>query len=79
MHLQGATNFRMADLGVYGVAQPTETGLRTILSVLKCQDGVGGLGEKVPGRPVVWFCTREEPVGGSLHSEYRVLLPLTII
>lgn len=63
VHLQGATNFRMADFGVYGVAQPTETGLRTILSVLKCQDGVGSLGERIQGRPVVWFCTREEPVG----------------
>ncbi|KAL8278970.1 hypothetical protein RQP46_008639 [Phenoliferia psychrophenolica] len=52
VHLRGATNFRMAELGVFGVAQPTETGLRTILSVLKSQNG----------RQTVWFCTREEPV-----------------
>ena len=52
VHLRGATNFRMAELGVFGVAQPTETGLRTILSVLKSQKG----------RETVWFCTREEPV-----------------
>lgn len=39
VHLRGATNFRMADsdLGVFGCAQPTETGLRTVLSVLKSQ------------------------------------------
>jgi protein-tyrosine phosphatase len=37
--LQGAPNFRQADvtgLQVYGVAQPTVTGLKTILSVLQC-------------------------------------------
>lgn len=37
--LQGAPNFRQADvpgLQVYGVAQPTTTGLKTILSVLRC-------------------------------------------
>ncbi|PWN31661.1 uncharacterized protein FA14DRAFT_127972 [Meira miltonrushii] len=37
--LQGAPNFRQADvpgLQVYGVAQPTVMGLKTILSVLQC-------------------------------------------
>ncbi|KAK4691706.1 hypothetical protein P7C70_g9288, partial [Phenoliferia sp. Uapishka_3] len=58
VHLRGATNFRMAELGVFGVAQPTELGLRTILTVLK--SGGGGVGGK--GRETVWFCTREEPV-----------------
>lgn len=52
VHLAGATNFRMAELGVFGVAQPTEAGLRTILSVLKSKQG----------RETVWFCTREEPL-----------------
>lgn len=62
--LQGATNFRLADLGVYGVAQPTETGLRTILSVLRSQrKKVGEIDDKGKGRETVWFCTREEPVG----------------
>ncbi|PWN50330.1 hypothetical protein IE53DRAFT_369000 [Violaceomyces palustris] len=39
VHLQGAPNFRKADcsLEVYGVAQPTITGLKTILSVLRAQ------------------------------------------
>ncbi|KAN0063509.1 hypothetical protein ACQY0O_003956 [Thecaphora frezii] len=39
LHLQGAPNFRKADcsLDVYGVAQPTITGLKTILSVLKAR------------------------------------------
>ncbi|EPQ26302.1 uncharacterized protein PFL1_06237 [Pseudozyma flocculosa PF-1] len=39
LHLQGAPNFRKADcsLEVYGVAQPTITGLKTILSVLKAR------------------------------------------
>ncbi|PWY97867.1 hypothetical protein BCV70DRAFT_202357 [Testicularia cyperi] len=39
LHLQGAPNFRKADcsLEVYGVAQPTMTGLKTILSVLKAR------------------------------------------
>ena len=55
----------MSKLGVYGVAQPTETGLRTLLSVLKCRDTVGKLGEKIIGRQVIWCCTREEPVGQS--------------
>jgi protein-tyrosine phosphatase len=39
VHLQGAPNFRQADipgLQVYGVAQPTITGLKTILCVLQC-------------------------------------------
>ncbi|KAJ1604262.1 hypothetical protein NDA14_007583 [Ustilago hordei] len=46
LHLQGAPNFRKADcsLEVYGVAQPTITGLKTILSVLNARptkDAVG--------------------------------------
>lgn len=39
VHLQGAPNFRQAGTGgleVYGVAQPTISGVKTILSVLQC-------------------------------------------
>lgn len=63
VHLRGATNFRMAELGVFGVAQPTELGLRTVLSVLRSQPLVGPDGKgNAKGRECVWFCTREEPV-----------------
>ncbi|KDN52550.1 hypothetical protein K437DRAFT_272412 [Tilletiaria anomala UBC 951] len=49
IHLQGAPNFRKAnvDLGVYGVAQPSITGLKTILSVLGCQPEGSTDGEKL--------------------------------
>lgn len=62
LHLTGATNFRHSELDVYGVAQPTETGLRTVLSLLRSQDTIGPRGERIRGRETVWFCTREEPV-----------------
>lgn len=62
LHLTGATNFRQAELDVYGVAQPTETGLRTVLSMLRSQESPGPRGERRKGRETVWFCTREEPV-----------------
>ncbi|WFD36790.1 hypothetical protein MCUN1_003679 [Malassezia cuniculi] len=54
--LQGAPLFRGAHcgLGVYGVAQPTVLGLKTVLTLLGCAPG----GE----RKCVWVCTREEPV-----------------
>ncbi|KAM0753591.1 hypothetical protein T439DRAFT_322487 [Meredithblackwellia eburnea MCA 4105] len=58
LHLRGAINFRMANLGVFGVAQPTETGLRTILNLLKAKNLPGG---KL-GKELVWVCTREEPL-----------------
>ncbi|MBW0461895.1 hypothetical protein O181_001610 [Austropuccinia psidii MF-1] len=53
-HLQGAPNFRPSVYDIYGTAQPTLAGIKTILAFLKsspqgkCQS--------------VWFCTREEPV-----------------
>ncbi|SGZ32317.1 BQ5605_C040g11854 [Microbotryum silenes-dioicae] len=78
IHLTGADNFRgVDDWGVYGLAQPTETGLRTVLSMLRAQDtlvtptssgsaaGISSLPHlpvKRKGRHVVWFCTREEPI-----------------
>lgn len=39
LHLQGAPNFRKADVPVevYGCAQPTVTGLKGVLSVLQCR------------------------------------------
>jgi hypothetical protein len=59
--LKGAPNFRPAGgEKIYGSAQPSITGLRTVLSVLGCQSNSTGR--------VVWICTREEPViyiGGS--------------
>jgi len=59
--LKGAPNFRPAGQeNIYGSAQPSITGIRTVLSVLGCQPGNSG--------KVVWICTREEPViyiGGS--------------
>lgn len=36
IHLQGATNFRMADLNIFGCAQPTVPGVITILTLLRC-------------------------------------------
>ncbi|KAJ7193929.1 inositol hexakisphosphate-domain-containing protein [Mycena pura] len=59
LNVHGAPNFRaprVANLNVFGVAQPRTQGLRAILSVLQCR----------PGAPnpshVVWFSTREEPI-----------------
>lgn len=54
IHLRGAPNFRTANLGVFGTGQPSLTGVRTILTVLKSHPSAG--------KPSVWFCTREEPV-----------------
>lgn len=60
LNVHGAPNFRaprIGDLNVFGVAQPRTQGLRAILSVLRCR----------PGTPnpshVIWFSTREEPIG----------------
>jgi protein-tyrosine phosphatase len=53
VHLQGAPNFRQADipgLQVYGVAQPTITGLKTILCVLQCSPVVGQRQRPLRGR-----------------------------
>ena len=60
LNVHGAPNFRSPRLGslnVYGVAQPRTQGLRAILSLLRCRPNVPS-----PTR-VVWFCTREEPIG----------------
>lgn len=73
--MQGAPNFRAPDeegLNVYGVAQPTVPGLKSILTILACQpyrpevDGDtrrrGSL--TVPEQSqCIWFSTREETLG----------------
>lgn len=60
LNVHGAPNFRSPRegcLNVFGVAQPRTQGLRGILSVLRCRPNVPG------STHVVWFCTREEPIG----------------
>jgi hypothetical protein len=51
--LQGAPNFRMADLNIFGVAQPTHSGILTILNLMH---------STMDQQRVYWFCTREEPL-----------------
>ncbi|KNF00354.1 hypothetical protein PSTG_06525 [Puccinia striiformis f. sp. tritici PST-78] len=53
-HLQGAPNFRSASYNIFGTAQPTLAGIKTVLAFLKSHP----TGKKNS----VWFCTREEPV-----------------
>ncbi|KAI8143663.1 inositol hexakisphosphate-domain-containing protein [Fennellomyces sp. T-0311] len=55
-HLQGAPNFRVAELGVYGVAQPTVVGLSTILALLNSHP------DSKTKSSCTWFSTREEPL-----------------
>jgi predicted protein tyrosine phosphatase len=57
IHLHGAPNFRMADMNIFGVAQPTISGIRTILTLLRCSPGTS-----YPSPPAVWVNAREEPV-----------------
>ncbi|KAJ3362184.1 hypothetical protein HDU91_003541 [Kappamyces sp. JEL0680] len=56
IHLQGAPNFRMADLNIFGVAQPTLPGIKTILTLLQCNPQVNG------DESAVWISAREEPM-----------------
>ncbi|KAG0151897.1 hypothetical protein CROQUDRAFT_36078 [Cronartium quercuum f. sp. fusiforme G11] len=53
-HLQGAPNFRPAAYNIFGTAQPTLSGIKTVLTFLKAHPTGRG--------SAVWFCTREEPV-----------------
>ncbi|KAJ3046238.1 hypothetical protein HDV00_000050 [Rhizophlyctis rosea] len=55
-YLQGAPNFRMADLNVFGVAQPTVSGISTILTLLNCHPNTEG------EMSTIWFSSREEPI-----------------
>ncbi|KAG2359074.1 inositol hexakisphosphate-domain-containing protein [Suillus spraguei] len=58
LNVHGAPNFRASrNTNVFGVAQPRTQGLRAILSVLRCRPGTTN-----PSH-VVWFSTREEPIG----------------
>ncbi|GAA5805134.1 inositol hexakisphosphate-domain-containing protein [Helicostylum pulchrum] len=57
LHLQGAPNFRVAELDVYGVAQPTVIGLSTILAMLNCHPN-----SLNTTASCTWFSTREEPL-----------------
>ncbi|ORZ36629.1 inositol hexakisphosphate-domain-containing protein [Catenaria anguillulae PL171] len=52
LRLHGSPNFRMHDQNVYGVAQPTASGLATILTLLSTSST----------SPTIWICTREEPL-----------------
>ncbi|KAE8257943.1 hypothetical protein A4X13_0g2006, partial [Tilletia indica] len=71
-NLQGTHNFRAAagNLGVYGTAQPTVGGLRTILALLGCRpstttprrSSTATLSPSPPQNTCIWVCTREEPV-----------------
>lgn len=73
LHLRGAPNFRMAgetesiddtsttstsSLNIYGCGQPSETGLRTVLSVL----GSRRSHPNSTSKETVWICTREIPI-----------------
>ncbi|KAI8059223.1 inositol hexakisphosphate-domain-containing protein [Gongronella butleri] len=55
-HLEGAPNFRAAELNVYGVAQPTVVGLSSILALLNCHP------KSQSKQSCTWFLTREEPL-----------------
>jgi hypothetical protein len=56
--LFGAPNFRMADLNVFGVAQPTISGISTILHLLQCSATAASSARHT----VYWFSAREEPL-----------------
>lgn len=76
LNVHGAPNFRaprVGDLNVFGVAQPRTQGLRAILSILRCR----------PNTPnpshVVWFSTREEPIGEPLSRPESCPRPMLSI
>lgn len=62
LHLSGASNLRDGGLGVWGVAQPTRTGVRSLLSLLRCKQATAGGARNDNGKEVAWFVTREEPI-----------------
>ncbi|KAJ3127930.1 hypothetical protein HK100_009462 [Physocladia obscura] len=55
-HLQGAPNFRMTEYNICGVAQPTASGIATILTLLKSNP------EARSKKTTLFICAREEPV-----------------
>ncbi|KAG0660956.1 hypothetical protein C6P46_004229 [Rhodotorula mucilaginosa] len=62
LHLSGASNLRDGGLGVWGLAQPTRTGVRSLLSLLRCKQSTAGGARNDKGKEVAWFVTREEPI-----------------
>lgn len=60
LNLSGASNLREGGLGVWGVSQPTRTGVRSLLSLLQSRRGGATRGSQ--GKEVAWFVTREEPI-----------------
>lgn len=71
LNVHGAPNFRSpreGHLNVFGVAQPRTQGLRGILSVLRCRPNIPN------STHVVWFCTREEPIGTFLYRIRKFML-----
>lgn len=61
--VSGASHVREGGLGIWGVAQPTATGVRSLLALLGAK-GTPGTKGKAQGkkRDVAWFVTREEPI-----------------
>ncbi|KAI8829287.1 inositol hexakisphosphate-domain-containing protein [Chytriomyces cf. hyalinus JEL632] len=55
-HLQGAPNFRMTDLNICGTAQPTVSGIASILTLLKSHP------QSLGTNKCVFISAREEPV-----------------
>ena len=62
LHFSGASNLRDGGLGVWGLAQPTRTGVRSLLSLLRCKQSTTGGASSDKGKEVAWFVTREEPI-----------------
>ena len=74
LNVHGAPNFRaprQGDLNVFGAAQPRTQGLRAILSVLRSRPNA------LNPSHVVWFSTREEPIG-AFSILYLGILPPTM-
>ncbi|KAI9351265.1 inositol hexakisphosphate-domain-containing protein [Obelidium mucronatum] len=61
-HLQGAPNFRMTDHNICGVAQPTASGISTILTLLNCHPYDSENTILPPTNKTLFICAREEPV-----------------
>lgn len=57
LKLLGAPNFRSTNLKIFGAAQPSLSGLTTILRVLGC-----GPEADSQSKRAIWFSTREEPI-----------------
>ncbi|GAA5932545.1 uncharacterized protein JCM15063_001257, partial [Sporobolomyces koalae] len=57
--LGGATNFRDGGLGIWGTAQPSETGILSVLTLLRSKNDAETGAE---GCATAWCCLREEPI-----------------